>query len=538
MAMGLLTACGGEEAANERSVALYTVQRTDLRITVREHGEIQAARTTRVVSPIKGRAGLIYLIPEGTMVERGDKLAELDVSGIADQRATQAVVVAKAQAAFAQAEKRFEVLETGLSANRTVAEGRVTMSRLRWEKFIGRPSRAAEPPGQGPIPGSNGEMLARLEELVSSELLGSPGAEVSDSTLLDGAMEVLGEDDVNLEMGEMAIRVLKQVEEVILARTRLVVAKNTLADSQRLYQQGFIEQRDLDRDLLAHESRRSRLSLSWNALELLLRYTLRETKILLAQDVQSAQLNLDTVLASNDGSRLSERAGLASKAAELELAMARLDNLDQQIQGAIITAPTPGMVVYARERNRDNRAVGEGMDVHERQTLINLPDLTRVVAELRVGEPQVDLVSVGQEATVVVDAYPGQTYLARVSRVAGLPDAGFRDAAAGSMVYTVVVALDGENGDGALRPGMNATVEILIREIRDATCVPLPAVHRDGDIAYVWKVTAGGPVATRVMLGANNLGLVEILDGLFEGEQVHLGRPPGAKAPDLSGRRP
>jgi HlyD family secretion protein len=336
----------------------------------------------------------------------------------------------------------------------------------------------------------------------------------------------------------MANQVLKQLEGINLARTRVAVAEESLANSQSLYEKGFIEKGDLDRDLLAHESRRSRLALAWNELELLLRYTLRESKILLDQDLQSAQPNLNTVLASNDGSRISDRAALESKAAEVELAIGRLDHLDRQLQNAIIAAPTPGLVVYGRaERSRD-RALEEGMEVREGQTLIRLLDVTRVTVAMEIGEPQVDLVVVGQQADIKVDAYGGRTYRGQVSRVAGLPDAGARAAGVDSRVYAVTVPFDGENGDGALRPGMSATVEILIREIADATSVPLPAVHRDGDIAYVWRVTPDGPAATSVVLGANTVAEVEILDGLQEGDQVYLGRPPGVTSPDLSGRRP
>ena len=83
-----------------------------------------------------------------------------------------------------------------------------------------------------------------------------------------------------------------------------------------------------------------------------------------------------------------------------------------------------------------------------------------------------------------------------------------------------------------LRPGMSATVKVLIDELKDVLFMPLQAVHRDRAVNYVWLKTNSGAVARPVSLGDSNSTHVVVID-LEEGQQVYLAKPPGAKAPDL-----
>jgi hypothetical protein len=78
---------------------------------------------------------------------------------------------------------------------------------------------------------------------------------------------------------------------------------------------------------------------------------------------------------------------------------------------------------------------------------------------------------------------------------------------------------------------MNGTVTIEVGNVEDVVNVPLPALERQGDRHYVWKVGPDGPIAAPVELGANNLTHVQILAGLDEGERIYLVRPPGSELP-------
>ncbi|MHC5065089.1 MAG: hypothetical protein ACYTG5_14075, partial [Planctomycetota bacterium] len=76
----VLSSCTGERRSllGDESPDMFTVKRGNLRITVNEDGELRAAKETRVRSLVEGSAQVIFLIPEGSYVEKGDRLVELD----------------------------------------------------------------------------------------------------------------------------------------------------------------------------------------------------------------------------------------------------------------------------------------------------------------------------------------------------------------------------------------------------------------------------------------------------------------------------
>lgn len=522
-------ACGDAGDGSADPSLVHRVGRGDVVITVRERAEIRAAHDKRVVSQLEGRATLIYLIKEGTVVEAGDKLAELDASAITEKRATQAIAVAKARAAVEQARKNCEIMEKELLAAEKTAVNRLQIAHLRLEKFLGQ---AQEQSVSESADGTNGEMLAKLKELLQTERQADPRAEEKYASLVPKVVELLGgADKLALAMGEMANQVLQQVDEIGLARADLAMAADTLGYSRNLAAKNFITRNELERDLINHKRQLSKVGLAWNNLQLLIKFTLPETLIGLVQEVENSTLGLDSVRGSNEARRVREGAELDSTEAEFKLAQERLDNCNQQIQNAVLKAPGPGLVVYGRFDW--DEPVYEGMEVRERQDIVILPDVNSMVAELKVHEAQIDKVAIGQRATVKVDAFPGRSFAGQVSVVSALPDPSPRSQ--DLKLYKVTVLIDGANKDRALRPGMNATVEIDVGVLADVVNVPLPAVRRSGDTHFVWLGTDHGPVAREVELGGNNLTHVEILSGLLPGDAVHLVEPSGAQAPSTGG---
>jgi RND family efflux transporter MFP subunit len=261
---------------------------------------------------------------------------------------------------------------------------------------------------------------------------------------------------------------------------------------------------------------------------------LPETLIGLELEIENAELALESVRATNEARRVREAAELRSIEAEHGLAKEQLENWDRQIENGVLKAPAPGLVVYARMDW--DEPVYEGMEVRERQEIILLPDVSSMLVELRVPEAQIGRLAAGQPATVQVDALAGRRFAGRVTHVSTLPDP--QPGNQQLKVYEAHVSIDGENAEGALRPGMNATVTVDVGTIEDALHVPLPALERRGDVHFVWKMLPEGPVAVPVELGGNNLTHVQVLAGLAEGDRICLVRPPGSELPAEDGAPP
>ncbi len=547
-----LTACSDSAAPTDgQDPNLFKVRKDDLPIVVRENAELQALRETIVRSEVEGQATIIYIIPEGSMVKQGERLVELDVSDLVEKRANQGISVGKADAALTQSKKEKEILEKELTTKRNTAASNLRITEMELEKLLGRKTGAKSSEGK------NSDMLKKLETLVqtpqaqaqpqdasltgmSKEDATSVAQQVNPASyrnLVDKVRELLtldGDDGAaDRDMGEMANKILQQADQIRLAMADLKVKEDTFAHSRRLASKQFITRNELEKDQLAYQSQVSKVTLAWNDLDLLINYTLAKERIKLTQDRDNALLEVARVQGSNEAAVIKADSDLTSRELEFNLAKERLDNLDRQIKSAIILAPTPGTVVYARiDRNRGGgEAVREGVQVRDRQELIILPDTTKMRCLVKVQEAQVDKVARGQAAFVTVEAFQGETFTGRVTSVAPVADSNSGWMTSDRKVYTTNVELDSDNPDGRLRSRMAANVTIMIDTIKDTLPIPLQAVYRDRSVNYVWKQTANGPQAVAIKVGRQNTEKVEVLDGVASGDMLCLTAPAGVPAP-------
>lgn len=544
LALALAASCTDRGASTAMAATnMFTVARGDLPITVKENAELQALRETVVRSEIEGQSTIIYIIPEGTSVKQGEKLVELDVSELVEKRANQAISVAKAEAGLSQAKKELEILEKELTTKMGTAESALRIAELELEKLLGKYDPKSGPESR------NGEMIRKLRDLTTivptksmAEQEGAVAVSQVDprsyAGLVERATELLriegdGKDALDRSMGDMANQILEAADLIRLSMSDLKVKEDTYFYSQKLAAKQFITRTELEKDKLAYQSQVSKVTLAWNDLDLLVNYTLAKERIKLKQDVDNASLELARVIGSNEAARNKADSALKSAQAEYDLAAERLANLERQIKNAIVYAPTPGLVVYARidRDRRGGEAVREGIQVRERQDLIILPDTTKMRCVIKVQEAQVDKVARGQPAYIQVEAFPGETFTGRVTSVAPVADSNSGWMSTDRKVYTTIVELDGENPDARIRSRMAAAVTIVIDTVKDTLPVPLQAVRRDRSINYVWKQTPEGPKAVPVKVGRQSTERVEITEGLAAGDQLWLVVPSDAQEP-------
>ena len=80
----------GDSGSSNSSTGLFAVKRGDLTISVTESGSIKAVNTKDIKSEVEGRATIVSIVPEGTMitaedVNNGKVLVELDSSELKEQ---------------------------------------------------------------------------------------------------------------------------------------------------------------------------------------------------------------------------------------------------------------------------------------------------------------------------------------------------------------------------------------------------------------------------------------------------------------------
>ncbi|MCI5142585.1 MAG: efflux RND transporter periplasmic adaptor subunit, partial [Candidatus Electrothrix sp. ATG1] len=160
------------------------------------------------------------------------------------------------------------------------------------------------------------------------------------------------------------------------------------------------------------------------------------------------------------------KANLASAEAGVAEVQARLDIIRTDMVKAEIISPVNGIVL--------SRKIEKGQTV---AASLNAPvlfelaeDLTKMELHVAVDEADIGQVRKGQEAEFTVDAYPERKFSAVISLV------HFAATTTNNVVtYETVLVVD--NTDLALRPGMTATAEIVVRQVENALTVPNAALR-------------------------------------------------------------
>ncbi|MCB9492234.1 MAG: efflux RND transporter periplasmic adaptor subunit [Dehalococcoidia bacterium] len=184
----------------------------------------------------------------------------------------------------------------------------------------------------------------------------------------------------------------------------------------------------------------------------------------------------------------------------------KLDLDRKQTSGISLTAPIEGVVV---ERNATLGEMAEPSDA-----LFVIMDLRQVWVQVDVFERDLAQAKVGQKVTAHVTAYPGRAFPGSVAAIGAVVEPKTR---------AVQVRVVLPNDDGALKPGMFATVELegTSGVAHQRVVVPSTAVQRDGDRSVVFVKTGEHEYAQHIVkLGLETAGSVEIEEGVAAGDEV------------------
>ncbi len=219
-----------------------------------------------------------------------------------------------------------------------------------------------------------------------------------------------------------------------------------------------------------------------------------------------------------------------------------LERARKDLEALSIHAEKPGLVVYQRIWKGGRREkIRVGDEPWGGQTLITLPDLTRMQVKTWVNEVDVDKLEVDNEVLVRLDALPGPVFHGKISNIASLGHE--KEGDKNVQVFDILVEIDEE--DARLKPGMTAACEVIVETIpprptpddaeieeteeTDAADIPLyipiDAVFEKGGRTLVYRMQGGQPVEQEVALGARNENYVIVEEGLGSNDQVALRDP-------------
>jgi HlyD family secretion protein len=225
-------------------------------------------------------------------------------------------------------------------------------------------------------------------------------------------------------------------------------------------------------------------------------------------DLRSSEASLEVAKSNRDRSdelykgriitaQENEQANLQYTQAQANVIRVRTSvNIAQQrLDEARVTAPVSGTIIskpvsLGQVIQSATSVMGGGT------TIVTMADLSRVQMRAFMNETDIGRISAGQEARVVVDAFPNRTFNGSVEKVE--PQAVIQQSVT---MFPVIISL--ANNERLLLPGMNGEVSVNVERKLNVVAVPNDAVRNMRDAAASAEMLGLDPEAVMAALNSS-----------------------------------
>ena len=248
----------------------------------------------------------------------------------------------------------------------------------------------------------------------------------------------------------------------------------------------------------------------------------RNSQLFAAGDISQMDLEqsanaLNDARRQMEGYRVENGRGVAeeSYALQVENAAFELQKKQEELKNAQIKSSIDGTVV------RVNSKVGQFADkVEDDKPMFSIENLEQLELEIKVSEYSIGKVQVGQKAVITADILDGASVEGKVVKIS--PTGEEKGGGSTERVIPTTIRINGDKS--RLIAGITAKAELLIREAKDAFCVPATAVFDRGDGPCIAVAENMRVRIIPVTLGVDGDVEVEVIpregDVLTEGMQV------------------
>jgi HlyD family secretion protein len=455
-----------------------SVDRSDLEVVVLERGSLESQSNIELVCEVEdvrkdniNGTTILWMIPNGASVKKGDLVVELDSNPMQEALDDQILFTENAIAEKIQAEAN---LKNQLTMNLTAK--------------------------------AEAELLIRLAELELEMYTDKDNG--TQKLLVDASRRRI--DDVN--------------NEILSAQAMMELRRAEQRGLQTLFELGYANRNEVRNKELIYlqaegtfAAKLNQLQTELSTLKKMQVYEQRREMLNLEGKVATAKRGLEQVLRNNEARLAQMQALMRAKEESLKKEEERLERYETQLKKCKIHAPQSGLVAYPSSKLYEVR---EGVPVIFRQKLLSIPNLDSMQVETRIHESALDQVRAGQPVRVTVDAFPNVQYQGTVKSVAVLPEQNSWSGNDTKVYQTIVTINDKVEG---LKPGMTAVSEILVQSVQNVVNVPLLAVVEHDQQKYVVVRNEDNQLVPRpVELGQASDTRVSIQSGLSEGEAIAL----------------
>ena len=503
-----------------------TVQRGNLRVTVAEGGALDSTSKLNLKCELDNGGTIVSLVAEGTYVDGPSQyqVSEEDTLQSITEKHMHLANVPTADKPAGKAEQRAfeEALRTAnpdldwenLALGQTVQIPGALLVKFEdadlRDKILHQEKSVAD--AERDLGNAKKDLALRRIETASANRQAALDVEFSQQDL-----------DRYIE-GDTPLQLLKMEGDIALAEEEIKRAEEKLASTRKLREKGYATSLEVQSNELTIKKQQNSITQTKKQQELFLKFEQPQQKKRYEAKLDQATVEQqrtiqksNTLVESAEGTVLRRTEGLKAQQERLVL-------YKEQLAKSEMRAPQDGLVIYARSSSRYNDTyIKEGALIRKGYSVIDLPDISELMAVVQVHESFVRHIKTGQKAVVRIDSLPDWEFQGVVRHVAPTPDAR-RKYYENISVYDTHVWIQDENSQlpEDLKPGVSAKAEIIVAELNDVMMVPVQSVTTYKGQKVVQVKRGENVVVVPVKTGQFNNRFIEIKDGLKEGDQVSL----------------
>ena len=243
---------------------------------------------------------------------------------------------------------------------------------------------------------------------------------------------------------------------------------------------------------------------------------------------QIIEAEIDKTLAVKKKDHAEQAGGVHSELAQTELDLLAIERRKAELtitqakeglQELEVRAPHDGIFALKKVWGRRPEV---GQMVWGGNAVAEIPKPETMEAQVYVLEADAGGLDVDLLATTLLDAHPGQSYAAKVTKVAAL--AQRRNHRVPIQYFAVTLGLD-ETVPEVMKPGQRVQAVLVLDELEDVLTVPRQAVFEEDGKKIVYARRGDDFEPVEVELGPAAPGRIVIVSGLEDGDRIALRDP-------------
>lgn len=361
-----------------------------------------------------------------------------------------------------------------------------------------------------------GTFTEELTEQGTIRALNSIGITAPQTSYRYGVLKIsrIVEDGTVVEKGDTLV-IFDPTEfkkAIVNSQQQLEIAKAEY-DKLKATQESEIEDLEADLEIATISQEISQINFDQAGYES--EITRKEIKLKL----ETANIALDRAREQIENRKKIQKQELFQKSITMKQNTTILEEANRTMNSLFLVSPSNGIAIL-----RENWMTGQKLKVGDQAgggSLIELPDLTQMMADVKINEVDISKITPGLKVEIKVDAYSDSVYTGEIATVANL--AQNKDYESKIKIFPVQIRIDGLHKN--LLPGLTVSCKIRIREVQNTIYIPVGSLFKTQGMEYVYIKTGSGFKRRDVKTGPVNTDYAVIMEGLTEKDEIALSDP-------------